>query len=232
MKKKTKIIVFSSVLAVVFIAIVAVVAVYKTTAASDDSTAEVWKEKPFIYETSQTDKAYETYQEPFANAFIALKTELEVKSADGAEYGIISAYVSAEQTPTMIIAYDNTYGSVNLLVCKFYDGSFYKTYIETGVTELSDKNDIAIVSGSDIIALRTGISEECGRQVIYDFSGGSYCAVKDAGFEYGSIEDMYEALELYNADATVISSYNELAVKQDVVSTLCKFTGYESQDGQ
>jgi len=224
MKKKTKIIVFSSVLAAVVLALVAIIVVVKFTNKTEDSSFDVWKEKPFVYEKEEEEKTFESYNEPFADVVTSLSNELEAKSeATRKQMKILSAYTSSEGTPTMIIAYNNLNDKIEFIVCKFKDNKLYKTYIESDIAQLSENNDIIIVKNSDIIALRYNISGENASQIIYDFFEGGYCAVKENSYETGKPEDMNDSLMLYDKSATQWSSYYTASVKENVTQSLNDF---------
>lgn len=165
-------------------------------------------------EEEETYASYETpFQKEVQNEIYRLAAESE---KNGEHLALTGAYASAEGTPTVILSYTTAESKTSFLICKFKDGRLFKTVIETDVDNISAENDLLIFNNSDIIALRTGTDTKSGRQIIYDFTDGDYCAVKDNDVENGKAGDMDDNLKAYNEKATDSIKFSEKAQTDNI----------------
>lgn len=200
----------------------------------DDGTTDVYEIIDYsvpAYVQAEEEETFASFETPFRKeirtAIYRLASESE---KTGKDLEITGAFVSTEDTPTVVLSYENENGSVSLLVCKFRDGKLFRTVIETGSDRISAENDLLIMKNSDILVLRTGIGTETGRQVIYDFSYDEYCAVKASDFENGQTEDMDEMLKLYCEDTSKRILFSEKATTDNITEYLEKTLNIELAD--
>lgn len=197
------------------------------------SQTENWETIPSMFEMStEPETTYASCETPFEDQIAAFGASISDEESDTTGK-FTAAYVSKTGNSTAILSYIGENNTVEFLVLKFKDGVTYSKIIKTNMKTLSkDKNDLLIDSDSDIIIIRSDIATENSRQIIYNFDGKDYIAVKDNDFDADSVNPMDIILKEYNSNVVNLISFSEKAVKTNIEKYL-KDNGIDvSGDGE